>query len=94
MNPPQHKDQIYGPKGLGKAYFHGNQQELQIMQEGGFWETLSISHKDMYHIQAASFAKWILEDQSFPATGEDGKAALQVALAALESIQNGCTIYL
>ena len=94
VNPPQHQDQIYGPKGLGKAYYHGNKQELQVMSEGGVWETLSISHEDMYQNQAANFVKWILEDQPFPATGEDGKAALQVALAALESIQTNQTIHL
>jgi myo-inositol 2-dehydrogenase / D-chiro-inositol 1-dehydrogenase len=94
VNPPQHKDQIYGPEGLGEANFNGNQQELQIMRSGGRWETISISHQNMYHNQAASYAKWILENQPFPTTGEAGKAALQVALAALESIQTGQTIQL
>ena len=94
VNPPQHKDQIYGPLGLGEAYFHGNQQELQIMQAGGVWQTLAISHEDMYQNQAANFVKWILDDVPFPVTGEDGKAALQVALTALESIKTGKTIQL
>ncbi len=92
VNPSQHRDQIYGPHGLGETFFHGNQQELQIMRAGGIWETISISHQNMYHNQAASYTKWILEDQPFPATGKDGKAALTVALAALESIQTGQTI--
>ncbi len=94
VNPNQVKDQIYGPNGLGEVYYQGSQQELQIMKAGGFWETLSIAHTNMYQQQAADFVRWVLTDQPFPATGEAGKASLVAALAALESIQTGQTIQL
>ncbi|MCJ7701168.1 MAG: Gfo/Idh/MocA family oxidoreductase [Anaerolineales bacterium] len=94
VTPPSHNDLFFGPKGLGAAYYAGNKQELRLMRENGAWETVAISHEDMYQNQAASFAKWITDDEPFPATGEEGKSALRVALAALESIQSGKTIQL
>jgi predicted dehydrogenase len=48
----------------------------------------------MYNNQIRSFTDWILADEPFPAQGEDGKLALQVALAALESVRTGKTIHL
>jgi predicted dehydrogenase len=94
VNPSQHHDQIYAPLGLAELYYAGNQQELRLMRENGAWQTLSISHQNMYTNQIQAFADWVLEDEPFPATGEDGKLALRVALAALESIQTGQTIHL
>lgn len=94
VNPDQHKDQIYAPHGLGELYFTGNQQELRLMGENGIWQTRAISHQNMYQNQIRSFADWILQNKSFPTTGEDGKLALKVALGALESIETGQTIHL
>ncbi len=93
VNPSQHHDQIYAPNGLAELYF-GNQQELRLMRENGIWQTLCISHQNMYRNQIRSFANWVLKDEPFPATGADGKLALRVALAALESIRTGQTIHL
>jgi len=93
VNPSQHSDRIYTPYGMAELYF-GNQQELRMMRENGIWQTLSISHQNMHQNQIQSFANWIRKDEPFPATGEDGKLALQVALAALESIRTGQTIHL
>ncbi len=94
VNPDQHHDQIYAPNGLVELYFSGSQQEVRIMRENGVWQTASISHEDMYCNQTQAFADWVLHDTPFPAQGEDGRLALQVALAALESIQTGETIHL
>ncbi|MFN2234583.1 MAG: Gfo/Idh/MocA family protein [Anaerolineales bacterium] len=94
VNPPQHHDQIYTPNGLAELYYAANQQELRRMGENGVWQTLSISHQDMYQNQIRAFADWVLKDEPFPAKGSDGRLALRVALAALESIQNGQTIHL
>jgi predicted dehydrogenase len=94
VNPEQHRDQIFAPNGLAELYFHGNQQEIRVMQENGIWQTTSISHQDMYSNQTQAFADWVLKDIPFPAQGDDGKLALQVALAALESIRTGETIHL
>jgi len=55
-------------------------------------DTLAISHEDMYYLQALSFVRWVLDDEPFPATGAEGLAALEVALAALQSIQTGETV--
>ncbi len=90
--PPGHPDQFYGPKGLGEAYYHGNQQELRLMREGGAWKTLSISHQDMYQHEVAAFARWVLQDDPFPTQGQEGRLALQVALGAIESIRTGRVI--
>jgi predicted dehydrogenase len=91
--PPGRPDQIYGPNGLGEAYYGGNQQEIRLMQEGGAWNTLSISHEDMYDNEIAAFARWVLRDEPFPTQGQDGKLALQVALAAIESIHTGQAVH-
>jgi predicted dehydrogenase len=94
VTPQGHPDQIYGPNGLGEVYYGRKKQELQLMEEGAFWQTLSISHEDMYQNQIDAFVRWVLEDEDYPAKGEDGKLALQVALGALESIETGKTIFL
>jgi predicted dehydrogenase len=94
VNPNQHHDQIYAPNGLAELYYAASKQELRLMRENGLWQTLSISHQDMYQTQIRSFADWVLKEEPFPATGADGKLALQVALAALESIRTGQTIQL
>ena len=94
VNPPGREDQFYGPHGLGQVTYGNNKQELQIMRKKGAWETLSITHENMYQNQADHFIEWIQGQGSFPAQGKDGKAALKVALAALESIKTGETIHL
>jgi predicted dehydrogenase len=94
VNPAQHKDQLYAPLGLAELSYGGGMQELRRMSENGIWQTLSISHQNMYENQIQAFADWVRNDQPFPATGEDGKLALRVALAALESIQTGETVHL
>ena len=87
VTPQGSPDQIYGPDGLGEVYYTRNKQELRLMQEGAAWLTLSVSHQDMYQNQIDKFTRWVLEDAVFPATGEDGKSALRVALGALEAIR-------
>jgi predicted dehydrogenase len=94
VTPPGRPDQFYGPKGLGEVYYTRNKQELLTMKEGGAWQTISVSHQDMYQNQADHFASWVTGDETFPATGEDGKSALRVALGALEAIQTGKTVLL
>ena len=94
VNPPGRYDQIYGAHGLGEVYYTTNKQELLSIVETGAWQTLDISHEDMYQNQIDSFTRWVLAGESFPATGEDGKSALRVALAALESIQKGASVQL
>lgn len=92
--PPGQPDQFYGPEGLGQATYGGNLQELRMMREGGAWETLSIAHEDMYQHEVAAFARWVLQDGTFPTQGEEGRLALKVALGAIESIRTGRVISL
>jgi myo-inositol 2-dehydrogenase/D-chiro-inositol 1-dehydrogenase/scyllo-inositol 2-dehydrogenase (NAD+) len=94
VTPPGNRDQIYGPNGFGELYYATNKQELLSMREGAVWRTLAISHEDMYQVQINNFTRWLLADEPFPAMGETGKSVLRVALAALESIQTGMTVFL
>ncbi|MBN1666452.1 MAG: hypothetical protein JW862_05170 [Anaerolineales bacterium] len=94
VNPPDRRDQIYAPRGLGEASYGMRHQELLAMTEGGSWQTLAVSHTDMFQNEINAFARWVVADEPFPATGEDGKAALRVALAAIEAIRTGKTIAL
>lgn len=87
VNPAGAPDQILGPKGLVQVTYGGANQSAQVMVEGGGWEPVAASEQNMYQRQIASFARAILKDEPFLAPGEDGKAALRVALAALESIR-------
>jgi predicted dehydrogenase len=94
VTPESHPDQIYGAGGLGEVYYGRNKQELRLMTEDGWWQTVSISHEDMYQNQIDAFVRWVSGEDEFPAKGEDGRLALQVALGALESIETGKTVLL
>jgi predicted dehydrogenase len=89
VNPDGTPDQIMGAKGLAQASYGQKQQQVDVMSEGGIWETVASSREDMYEVEIARFAEWVLEDRPFPATGPEGLAALRVALTALESAKTG-----
>jgi predicted dehydrogenase len=89
VNPEGLPDRIMGPKGLAQTFYGMAHQQVDVMREGGAWETVATSRKDMYQVEIARFAEWVLEDRPFPATGAEGLAALRVALAALESVETG-----
>ena len=92
VNPVNFNDQIIGPRGLGEVHFGMERQELSCMSEGGGSETLSISQENIYQNQIRAFADSILTGTPFPTSGEEGKAALRAALAALESIQTSQSV--
>jgi UDP-N-acetylglucosamine 3-dehydrogenase len=92
--PSGSPDQIFGPDGMAQVKYSPPHQEVRVMREGGKWELVSSSEEDMYRLQIERFARCILEDQPPPVTGEDGRVALQVALAAIESIQTGQPVWL
>jgi myo-inositol 2-dehydrogenase/D-chiro-inositol 1-dehydrogenase/scyllo-inositol 2-dehydrogenase (NAD+) len=89
VNPDGVPDEIMGPRGLARASYALNQQQVDLMNEGGMWETVASSDEDMYEVEIARFAAWVLNDRPFPTGGTEGLAALRVALAALESVQTG-----
>ena len=94
VNPNEVPDQIMGPKGLARATYALDHQQVAVMREGGMWETVASSHEDMYEVEIARFAEWVLEDRPFPASCAEGLAALRVAQAALESVQTGQVVSL
>ncbi len=91
VNPPPVPDQIFGPKGMADIQYHAGFQELRALKEGNEWYTVSTAECDLYQSEVQTFADCVRagSDQLLPATGHDGRAALQVALAALESIETG-----
>ncbi len=91
---PGGPQRIFGPKGLALAAFTDAVQEVRVLRPDGSWDVVSASSEDMYQREIAGFARCVLEGRPLPATGEDGRAALQVALAALESIRTGQTVAL
>jgi predicted dehydrogenase len=82
-------DQILGPGGLVQASFKMSYQEARLNQAGVTSEVIAQSNQDMYLLEIDDFAKCIFNDHAPQATGEDGRAALQVALAAIESMRYG-----
>jgi len=87
--PANGPDVIFGPGGALYLTYGMAHQEARWLREGGVWETIAISDEDMYQREIASFARCILEDRPPVAGGEAGRAALRVALAAVESIRTG-----
>ena len=94
VNPTLVPDQILGAKGVAQAVFDTAHQQVDVMCEGGTWDTVASSHEDMYRVEISRFAQWVLKDHPFPATGTDGLAALRVALAALTSAVTGQSVHL
>jgi len=87
--PPGGPDTIFGPLGALHLIYGATHQEARWLREGGAWETIATCDEDMYQREIASFARCIVEDLSPVAGGAAGKAALRVALAAIESIRTG-----
>jgi predicted dehydrogenase len=85
--PPGGPDIIFGPRGALHLTYNMTHQEARWLKEGGAWETIAVCDEDMYQREIASFARCILEDRSLVADGAAGRAALRVALAAVESIR-------
>jgi predicted dehydrogenase len=50
--------------------------------------------EDPYTTEIKAFYDCLVEDTAVPVSGEDGLAALQIALAAIESAQNGRPVHL
>jgi predicted dehydrogenase len=85
--PPGGPDVIFGPAGALHLTYAATHQEARWLREGGAWETIAVCDEDMYQREIASFARCILEERPPLAGAAAGRAALRVALAALESMQ-------
>jgi len=86
---PDVPDRIFGPQGQAEVQFHAGYQELRLQREGEDWKTVATCEENMYQREIDEVARCIVEGQAPPAGGEQGRAALAVALAALESIRTG-----
>jgi UDP-N-acetylglucosamine 3-dehydrogenase len=91
---PGSPDRILGPNGIIQVEYGLVHQEVRVMRERGGWELISVCEEDMYQLEIAHFGRCVLEDEPPLTVGEDGKTALRVALAALESLETGQSVLL
>jgi predicted dehydrogenase len=89
VNPPNYPDRIFGARGYAEVEFQMAHQSLRVIDESGTAKTVSACDEDMYHREIANFARSILHDKPLITSGREGKAALAVSLATLESIRTG-----
>ncbi len=94
VTPPGGPDIIFGPAGALHLTYGTAHQEARWLREGGVWETVAVADEDMYQREVASFAQCIRDDREPIAGGAAGKAALRVALAAIESARTGQPVHL
>jgi predicted dehydrogenase len=90
--PPNMPEVILTANGVLNLTFSGNHQQASFQHEGGEWETIAVCEENMYQREINDFAAAILQDRPPLVSGEQGRAALQVALAALESIRSGLPV--
>ncbi|MBN1261474.1 MAG: Gfo/Idh/MocA family oxidoreductase [Anaerolineae bacterium] len=92
VTPEGTPDVVLGPRGAAHVQYGRDHQELTALHEGREWETVAVCKQDMYQLEIANFAHAILNDEAPLAGGQDGRRALQVALAALRSIAAGLPV--
>ena len=90
--PPGMPEVILTTSGVLHVTFGGNHQEAKFQREGGDWETIAVCDENMYQREINDFAAAILQERPPLVDGEQGRAALQVSLAALESIRTGAPV--
>lgn len=90
--PPSMPEVILTTSGVLHVTFSGNHQDAKFQREGGAWETIAACDENMYQREIDDFAAAILQDRPPLVSGEKGQAALQVSLAALESIRMGTPV--
>ena len=78
---------ILTSSGVVHVTFGANHQQASVQREGGAWEMIAASDENMYQREIQDFAQSILQNRQPLVSGEQGRAALQVSLAALESIR-------
>ena len=85
--PPPMPEVVLTASGVLNVTFGASHQQANLQREGGDWETITASDENMYQREIQDFAQAILHDRPLLVSGEQGQAALQVSLAALESIR-------
>jgi predicted dehydrogenase len=94
VNPPGGPDRLFGPQAAAEISWGGANQQVRLAHDAGGFAIAASGDQDMYQAEIASFAQCILEDRPPVAGGAEGRAALRVALAAVESISIGGSIRL
>ncbi len=84
-------EDVLGPDGVIAV---NELDELVVQTEGGETELFDDLDANMFEREIAAFAEAIREDKAVAAGGEDGMIALQVSLAALQSIETGQVVTL
>jgi len=90
--PPPMPEVMLTRSGALHITFGASQQQANLQHEGGEWETIAASDENMYLREIHDFAGAILQDRPPRVSGEQGRAALEVSLAALESIRLGTLV--
>ena len=92
--PPPMPEVMLTSSGVLHITFGASQQKASLQREGGEWETIAASDENMYLREIQDFAGAIMQDRPPLVSGEQGRAALEISLAALESIRLGAPVQL
>lgn len=90
--PPPTPEVILTGSGVLNITFSRDHQQAKFQREGGEWETIATCDENMYQSEINDFAKAILQNRQPLVSGEQGRTALQVSLAALESIRTSAPV--
>jgi len=94
VNPSGGPDRIFGPKAAVEIAWGGANQQARLAHDASGWTVAVSNDQDMYQTEIANFARCILDDHPPVAGGSEGRAALRIALAAIESIKTNRSISL
>ena len=81
-----HLEELIGPRGVIRTSLFSD-EVLLITREGS--KTVSGLRCDLHLEKIRGFAQAVRQGTVPPATGEDGRRALEVSLAILESMETG-----
>jgi predicted dehydrogenase len=90
--PPPMPEVLLTDSGVLNLTFNRDHQQAKFQREGGEWETIAVCDENMYQREINDFAAAILQNRPPLVSGEQGRAALQVSLAALQSIRSGVPV--
>ncbi|OYT30820.1 MAG: hypothetical protein B6U94_05215 [Thermofilum sp. ex4484_79] len=91
----------YGKKGITEFHVVGTEgviimgdKEAEVVKGDEVRRIVIGDDEDRFLVQVNNFVESIVEDKEPPVTGVDGKKALEIALAALESFRNKKVMFL
>ena len=90
--PPPMPEVLLTGSGVLHITFGADQQQASLQREGGEWEIIAASDENMYLREIQDFAEAILKDRPPRVSGEQGRSALEISLAALDSIRLGAPV--